>query len=96
MPRQGRAFHLHKYKKGGAGEIINIQPAGNMTRPYQVKQVRGVILKYQFGVVFMKYEIILYWSEDDHAFMIEVPELLGCMADGPTTAEAPHNVELIA
>lgn len=44
----------------------------------------------------MKYVIILYWSEDDEAYIAEVPELSGCMADGPTAAEALHNVELIA
>jgi predicted RNase H-like HicB family nuclease len=31
-----------------------------------------------------KYEIILYWSEEDGAFIAEVPELPGCAADGPT------------
>jgi predicted RNase H-like HicB family nuclease len=35
-----------------------------------------------------KYEIILYWSEDDGAYIAEVPELLGCMAHGPTQVEA--------
>lgn len=44
----------------------------------------------------MKYEIILYWSEDDNAYIAEVPELPGCMADGPTAREALHNVELVA
>ena len=44
----------------------------------------------------MKYEIILYWSEDDGAYLAEVPELAGCMADGPTAREALRNVELIA
>lgn len=44
----------------------------------------------------MKYEIILYWSEDDNAYLAEVPELPGCMADGPTAKEALHNVERIA
>ena len=43
----------------------------------------------------MKYEIILYWSEEDHAYIAEVPELAGCMADGPTAGEALRNVELI-
>lgn len=37
------------YTKAGVEEIINIQPAGNMAKPYQVKQVRGIILKYQLG-----------------------------------------------
>ena len=44
----------------------------------------------------MKYEIILYWSEDDNAYIAEVPELPGCMADGPTAGEALQNVERIA
>ncbi len=42
-----------------------------------------------------KYEIILYWSEDDQAYVAEVPELPGCMADGPTAKDALHNVEQI-
>lgn len=37
------------YTKDGIEEIINIQPAGNRAKPYQVKQVRSVILKYQLG-----------------------------------------------
>lgn len=37
------------YTKAGVEEIINIQPAGNMAKPYQVKQVREIILKYQLG-----------------------------------------------
>ena len=37
------------YTKDGIEEIINIQPAENRAKPYQVKQVRGVILKYQLG-----------------------------------------------
>lgn len=44
----------------------------------------------------MKYEIILYWSKDDSAYIAEVPELAGCMADGPTAKEALYNVEEIA
>jgi len=42
-----------------------------------------------------KYEIILYWSEEDGSYIAEVPELAGCMADGPTAKEALHNVEQI-
>lgn len=42
-----------------------------------------------------KYEIILYWSEEDAAYIAEVPELAGCIADGPTAKEALHNVEQI-
>jgi predicted RNase H-like HicB family nuclease len=42
-----------------------------------------------------KYEIILYWSEEDRAYIAEVPELAGCMADGPTAKDALHNAEEI-
>ena len=42
-----------------------------------------------------KYEIIIYWSADDNAFIAEVPELPGCMADGATYSEAVANVEVI-
>lgn len=42
-----------------------------------------------------KYEVIIYWSEDDKAFIAEVPELAGCMADGETYQEALANVEVI-
>ncbi len=42
-----------------------------------------------------RYEKIIYWSEDDNKFLVEVPELAGCMADGTTPEEALRNVELI-
>jgi len=42
-----------------------------------------------------KYEIIIYWSEEDEAFIAEVPELPGCMADGNTYQEALSNAEVI-
>ena len=37
------------YTKDGVDEIINIQPVGSKAKPYQVKQVRNIILKYQLG-----------------------------------------------
>ena len=42
-----------------------------------------------------KYEIIIYWSEIDNAYIAEVPELAGCMADGKTYAEVLKNAEII-
>jgi predicted RNase H-like HicB family nuclease len=42
-----------------------------------------------------KYEINLYWSDEDAAFIAEVPELPGCAADGTTRREALANVELV-
>ena len=42
-----------------------------------------------------KYEVIIYWSKDDQAFIAEVPELPGCAADGSTYQEALANVEIV-
>ncbi|MEK7751385.1 MAG: type II toxin-antitoxin system HicB family antitoxin [Acidobacteriota bacterium] len=42
-----------------------------------------------------KYEVILYWSGEDDAFVAEVPELAGCAADGATRQEALANVEVV-
>ena len=42
-----------------------------------------------------KYEVILYWSEEDRAFIAEVPELPGCAADGATYQEALADVEVV-
>jgi predicted RNase H-like HicB family nuclease len=42
-----------------------------------------------------KYEVIIYWSEEDEAFIAEVPELSGCAADGPTYKDALANVEVV-
>lgn len=43
----------------------------------------------------MRYELIIYWSKDDDSFLVEVPELPGCMADGQNYAEAVANVEVV-
>lgn len=42
-----------------------------------------------------KYQIILYWSDEDDAVIAEVPELAGCMADGANYSEAIVNVETV-
>ena len=39
----------HLYRKSGVCEKINIQKDGNKAKPYQIKQVRDIILKYKFG-----------------------------------------------
>jgi predicted RNase H-like HicB family nuclease len=43
----------------------------------------------------MKYEVIIYWSQEDEAFIAEVPELPGCATDGETYQEALQNLEII-
>jgi predicted RNase H-like HicB family nuclease len=43
----------------------------------------------------IRYEIVIYWSKDDQAFVAEVPELPGCAADGATYQEALANAEVV-
>jgi len=42
-----------------------------------------------------KYELIIFWSEEDGRYVVEVPELSGCMADGLTYEEAIKNAEVV-
>jgi predicted RNase H-like HicB family nuclease len=42
-----------------------------------------------------KYRLVIWWSADDNAFLVEVPELPGCMADGSTQEEALANVQVV-
>lgn len=43
----------------------------------------------------MRYEFIIYWSKADGCFVVEVPELPGCMADGATYEEAVANAQTV-
>jgi predicted RNase H-like HicB family nuclease len=42
-----------------------------------------------------KYEVIIYWSTEDNAFIAEVPELPGCAADGATKQAALKNADAV-
>ena len=42
-----------------------------------------------------RYKLVIYWSEDDQRYIVEVPELLGCMADGDSYQAAVANVQII-
>lgn len=43
----------------------------------------------------LRYEVIIYWSREDRAFVAEVPELPGCASDGPTYEAALANVKVV-
>ena len=43
-----------------------------------------------------QYEVVTYWSNDDNAYVAEMPDLPGCLSDGATEAEARENIRLIA
>ncbi len=66
--------------------LCDILKSGDEIQPYDTKME---VMQTR------KYEIILYWSEDDQAVTAEVPELPGCAADGSTYQEALQNVEVI-
>ena len=42
-----------------------------------------------------KYELVIWWSEEDAAFLVEAPELPGCMADGETYEEAVKHAQIV-
>ena len=43
----------------------------------------------------IRYELIIYWSDQDQSFVVEVPELPGCMADGETYEDAVRNAKRV-
>ena len=43
----------------------------------------------------IKYELIIFWSEEDQTFIVDVPELPGCMADGASYEEALANAKVV-
>jgi predicted RNA binding protein YcfA (HicA-like mRNA interferase family) len=80
----------HIFTKDGVEEILNLQTKGG--KPYQLKQVRrsssGIAWEAEKMSSKYRYEIVMYWSEEDQAFIAEVPELPGCAADGVSYLEA--------
>jgi predicted RNase H-like HicB family nuclease len=91
--RKGGSHHI--FRKAGIEEKINLQRDDGKAKPYQVRQVRAVILKYKLGgdLSMHKYEIIIHWSNEDRVFVAEVPELPGCMAHGETEEVALKNIK---
>jgi predicted RNase H-like HicB family nuclease len=52
-------------------------------------------LKERKMAIEIRYELIVYWSDEDEAFLVQVPELLGCAADGSSYQEAVANAEVV-
>jgi predicted RNase H-like HicB family nuclease len=94
----------HVFYRAGIPEILNVQPRKDGScKPYQARQVRDISLKHGLSSGWTprlamspdyRYEIVIYWSEPDQAFVAEVPELAGCAADGPTYRGALEQAEL--
>jgi len=63
----------------------------NVNQNFSVKYII-ILLLYNMKY---KYKLIIDWSESDQCYIVEVPELFGCMADGETYQEAVSNAEII-
>ena len=77
---------------GGVAETVNLQRDGGNSKPHQSRQVRRLLLKSGAKRLMHKLEIIHAWSNQDQAFLAEVPELPGCMAHGDSQQAALSRV----
>ena len=84
----------HLFDKEGISEIVNLQSHSGQAKP-SGEAGSAVDHKVQVGSrrLMYKYEIILYWSNEDEAFVAEVPELPGCMAHGDDQETALGNIK---
>lgn len=96
FPERIRGSH-HIFTRKGVEEILNLQPrrmkgqvVSGQTGPRRDTEVQA-----GRGEPVIRYEVIIYWSRDDRAFVAEVPELPGCAADGKTYQEALSNAETV-
>jgi predicted RNase H-like HicB family nuclease len=86
----------------GVGEKINIQPLHDgKAKQYQVAQVRDAIERLGLYGMNMErytdnYRTTMRWSDADHAYIVTMPALAGCMADGPTPEDALHELNIVA
>ena len=86
-------------------KVIELILKGTSDTNINFNDLRNILIRYGFTErirgshhIFTKEgvdEIIIYWSKDDNSFIVEVPELPGCMADGSTYHEAISNVEVV-
>lgn len=62
---------------------------------YNLSGITLSAVRYAICALMYKYELIIFWSEEDQRYLVEVPELPGCMADGQTYEEAIQNAQVI-
>lgn len=82
----------HFFRKSGVREAINLQPQGGKAKPYQrAPSAKGAGKKW--SDMNSKFEIVVYWSEQDGYFLAEVPELRSIITDGASRIDALRNAE---
>jgi predicted RNase H-like HicB family nuclease len=95
---EARGFRLrisgshHIFVRHGVVERINIQRDGSRAKPYQVRNSPHPRRK-QTAMTNNRYEMIVWWSREGAAFVVDVPELPGCLAHGERRLEAIKNAE---
>ena len=86
----------HIFTRDGIPEILNIQPRGSQTKAYRSNRSGWSSSGTNWEEMMpIRYELIVYWSAEDQSYIVEVPELPGCMADGATYQEAVANAEVV-
>lgn len=84
----------HVFTKLNVDEFVNLQEDGGKAKVYQVRQVRtDPEIRLGTSMKAHRYEVIIYWSREDNAFVADVPELPGCMAHGSTHEGALREVK---
>jgi predicted RNase H-like HicB family nuclease len=88
----------HLFRKSGIIDLINLQREGEQSRDVSSAASPGGAAQVSIGRrrrrrLIHKYEIIIYWSNEDRAFVAEVPELPGCMAHGDSQAAVLANAK---
>ncbi len=80
----------HIFRCEGITDRINLQPEGGKCKAYQVRQIRKFLAdnEMQEVMMFEKYTIILFWSEQDNRYLAQIPNLPGAFSDGKTYEEA--------
>jgi predicted RNase H-like HicB family nuclease len=87
----------HIFTRYDIPEILNLQPKGSsLAKAYQGQAGSSDDKLASSGVERMsRYELLIWWSEEDQAYLVEVPELPGCMADGASYEEAARNAQMV-
>ena len=84
----------HIFRKAGVEERIDIQSDGQNAKAYQVRHTQGDRpIPSRSQRIAHKFEVIIWWSDEDKCFVAEVPELAGCMAHGETPQAAPDSAQ---
>jgi hypothetical protein len=86
------------FARPDVAELVNLQATKGEAKPYQVRQVATLVRQYdlQLEDSMTGYSLEVFWSEEDQAWVANVPDLAFCTAHGPTPHDAVAEVEAAA